>query len=124
MINFLIFENLLFGTGITNADRAFSVALSELGGLFASTNTITILIYFAKFGLIPGLYYAFNMINAVRNIGNRNNTLFLVLGFIMMTCGISFIESIIFSIIIFYPNRNKGMSSEDKNKLQIQKVRG
>ena len=117
----IIFENHLFGTGITNADRAFSVALSELGGLFASSNTITILIYFAKFGLIPGLYYAFNMINAIRNIGNRNNTLFLVLGFIMMTCGISFIESIIFSIIIFYPNRNKGMPAEDKNKLRIQK---
>ena len=99
----IISENLFFGAGISNADAAFSEALRSLGGASATTNTITFLIYFSKFGIITGLYYAYNMVNAVRNIGNKNNTIFLIIGFIAATGGISFINSILFSIIVFYP---------------------
>lgn len=102
----VIFENPVFGTGIGYADAAFAKALNDLGGVFASTNTITILIIYSKFGLVPGLFYSLNVFRAVKNISNNRNTLILVLAFIAMTCGITFVESIIFNIILFYRNRD------------------
>ena len=99
----MIVDYFPLGTGISNANDAFSTALVDLGNLYASTNTITLLIYFAKFGLISGLYYAINMTKGVKNIAEETNPLLLIVAFVAMTCGISMIESIIFSIIIFYP---------------------
>lgn len=111
----VISENFLLGTGITNAEAEFASALYSLDNAFASTNTITILIYFAKFGVIPGLFYTLNMVKAVRSIGNGSAPIFLICAFIAMTCGISFIGSILFSIIAFYPGEG-GQSTirEDK----------
>lgn len=111
----IISENFVFGTGISNADAAFKEALISLGGVSASTNTITFLIYFSKFGLIAGLYYSYNMINAVKNIGNGNYTIFLIISFIAATAGIAFIDSIIFCIIIFYPKKDITASEKEKS---------
>ena len=44
----IISENLFFGTGISNADAAFSEALRSLGGASATTNTITFFNLFFK----------------------------------------------------------------------------
>ncbi len=101
----VISENFFFGTGIKNANAAFAKALSDLGGAFASTNTITILIVFSKFGIVPGLFYTYNMYQSVKSMSNNKNTLILVIAFIAMTCGITFVDSIIFNLILFYRNK-------------------
>ncbi len=98
-----IYRYFPLGTGIQNADRAFFEALDLLGNPYASTNTITVLIYFSKFGFIVGLYYVVNMMKAIRNMCNGGSTLYLIVAFVAMTSGITMIESIIFSIIVFYP---------------------
>ncbi len=108
----VIFESFPLGTGIQNANSAFAEALDSLGNLYASTNTVTLLIYFVKFGFVVGLYYFVNMIKGVRNISNGANTLLLVFAFIVMTSGITMIESILFSIIVFYPQTYE--TQEDK----------
>ncbi len=101
----VISKNLLLGTGIGKADIAFESALNELGGAFASTNTMTILAVFSKFGLVPGLFYTVNMCKGIKNISNNNGWIILIVAFIAMTSGISFVDSILFNIIIFYPKK-------------------
>lgn len=103
----IILKYFPFGTGITHAEQAFSDALSSLGNVHASANTITLLIYFSKFGFAAGLFYFVNLIEAIPNICNGINSLLILLAFLAMTCGISMVESILFSIIIFYPKNEE-----------------
>ncbi len=119
VINF--FDYFPFGTGIQGADPAFQSALSNLGNAHSETNTTTFLIYFSKFGVVPGLYYAISMIRSVRNMSNKGSTILSTVAFFAMTCGISMINSILFSIVVFYPPTFVQKDTEEKFDKSLHK---
>ena len=98
----IIKENFLFGTGIGNADQTFERVVRSFSNSKQITNTSTILLGFAKFGFLPGLLYLVCVVKTSKVIINGISSVGIVVAFITMTSGISFLDSIFFNVIVFY----------------------
>ena len=95
-------KNPIFGTGFGNYQNEYLKAINDLAVTRSHTSTNTMILYFSKFGVVLGLYYALNVFNMLKSFTKANTALILFLGFFFSTSGISLVDSIIFTSIIFY----------------------
>ena len=67
-----------------------------------TTYTNTILMSISKFGVIPGIYYIYNLYKSLKCFSkNSFVALLLFLALFFMLSGISFLESIMFNVLPF-----------------------
>ena len=97
----LVCENFFFGTGISNAAEAYAEAVRSISSTGSMINTNTILLHFSKFGFVAGFYYIYNYAKFTHSFSRKCSFIFLFLAFILMVSGISFLDSILFNVVIF-----------------------
>lgn len=99
----MIINNFWFGTGIKDANRLFVESTKGLYSVMEKTTyTNTILMSISKFGVIPGIYYIYNLYKSLKCFSkNSFVALLLFLALFFMLSGISFLESIMFNVLPF-----------------------
>lgn len=99
-------NNPIFGTGFGNYQSEYMNAISDLAVSRSHVSTNTMILYFSKFGVIIGLYYAVNVFTMLKSFTKTYTAMMLFLGFFFSASGISLVDSIIFTSIIFYRGFN------------------
>ena len=99
-------NNPIFGTGFGNYQKEYMAAISDLAVSRSHVSTNTMILYFSKFGVIVGLYYAVNVFTMLKSFTKTYTAMMLFLGFFFSASGISLVDSIIFTSIIFYRGFN------------------
>ena len=99
-------NNPIFGSGFGNYQSEYMNAISDLAVSRSHVSTNTMILYFSKFGVILGLYYAVNVFNMLKSFTKTYTAMMLFLGFFFSVSGISLVDSIIFTSIIFYRGFN------------------
>lgn len=99
-------NNPIFGTGFGNYQNEYMNAINDLAVSRSHVSTNTMILYFSKFGVIIGLYYAVNVFTMLKSFTKTYTAMMLFLGFFFSASGISLVDSIIFTSIIFYRGFN------------------
>lgn len=113
-------NNPIFGTGFGNYEYEYLQAISGLPLSRSHVSTNTMILYFSKFGLFVGLYYSINVFLMLKSFTKFYTSLLLFWGFFFCTSGISLVDSIIFTSVIFY---RRGVG-DDLYHLKKQKLLG
>ena len=95
-------NNPIFGTGFGNYQSEYMYAISDLATSRSHVSTNTMILYFSKFGFLVGLYYAFNVFSMLKSFTGKHTTILLFVGFFFCVSGISLLDSIFFTAIIYY----------------------
>ena len=99
----MISEHFWLGTGVENANKLFIEATKNLYSVRAKTTyTNTLLMCVSKFGIVPGVYYICNLFQTLKSFSkSRFIAAILFFALFCMLSGISFIDSIMFNVLVF-----------------------
>lgn len=97
----IIEDNFIFGTGIRNNQEIFMNTVRTFSSNQEFTNTNTLLMAFAKFGVIVGGFYTLKLIHAIKKLSQGLSAVTLFVAVAIMMSGISLLDSMVFNIIVF-----------------------
>ena len=95
-------NNPIFGSGFDRFESEYLRAINNLVASRSQVVTATCILYFAKFGMFVGFYFIYNCFCMFKSFAKIYTAIILMVAFFFATSGISLVDSIIFTGIIFY----------------------